>query len=72
MTEAATQPAPRTLPSTPRHDGRVIAVMPAYNAGTTLERTVADIPAGSVDQVILVDDGSANPPIPCKSCVEML
>ncbi len=32
--------------------------MPAYNAASTLERTVADIPKGSVDEVILVDDGS--------------
>jgi glycosyltransferase involved in cell wall biosynthesis len=38
--------------------GRVIAVMPAYNAGATLERTVADLPAGVVDEVILVDDCS--------------
>ena len=37
---------------------RVIVVMPAYNAETTLERTVADIPEGSVDEVILVDDCS--------------
>jgi glycosyltransferase involved in cell wall biosynthesis len=32
--------------------------MPAYNAEKTLERTVADIPPGSVDQIILVDDCS--------------
>jgi glycosyltransferase involved in cell wall biosynthesis len=32
--------------------------MPAYNAELTLPRTVADIPAGSVDEVILVDDCS--------------
>lgn len=38
--------------------GRVIAVMPAYNAASTLERTVADIPAGAVDEIILVDDCS--------------
>jgi glycosyltransferase involved in cell wall biosynthesis len=36
----------------------VIAVMPAYNAALTLERTIADIPPGSVDQVIVVDDCS--------------
>ncbi len=34
--------------------------MPAYNAARTLERTVADIPPGSVDEIILVDDGSAD------------
>ena len=32
--------------------------MPAYNAALTLERTVADLPAGAVDEVILVDDCS--------------
>ena len=32
--------------------------MPAYNAARTLERTYADIPAGVVDHVILVDDVS--------------
>jgi glycosyltransferase involved in cell wall biosynthesis len=38
--------------------GRTIAVMPAYNAALTVRRTVADIPPGSVDQIILVDDCS--------------
>jgi glycosyltransferase involved in cell wall biosynthesis len=38
--------------------GRTIAVMPAYNAASTLHRTVGDIPSGSVDQIILVDDCS--------------
>src|ERR671924_539878 len=37
---------------------RVMAVMPAYNAGSTLERTLADIPPGSVDEILLVDDAS--------------
>jgi len=32
--------------------------MPAYNAATTLARTIADIPHGAVDEVILVDDCS--------------
>ena len=32
--------------------------MPAYNAAATLRQTVADIPAGSVSEVVLVDDGS--------------
>lgn len=44
--------------SKPNSRGKTIAVMPAYNAARTLERTVADIPAGSVDEVILVDDCS--------------
>jgi glycosyltransferase involved in cell wall biosynthesis len=37
---------------------KVIVVMPAYNAEKTLARTVADIPPGCVDQIILVDDCS--------------
>jgi glycosyltransferase involved in cell wall biosynthesis len=37
---------------------KVIAVMPAYNAERTLAATLADIPAGSVDEILLVDDGS--------------
>ena len=46
------------LSSSPVSPGKTIAVMPAYNAAATLEKTVADIPAGSVDEIILVDDGS--------------
>jgi glycosyltransferase involved in cell wall biosynthesis len=38
--------------------GKVIIVMPAYNASATLEKTFMDIPSGIADQVILVDDGS--------------
>lgn len=38
--------------------GKVVAVMPAYNAAQTLERTVADIPPGTVDEIVLVDDCS--------------
>jgi glycosyltransferase involved in cell wall biosynthesis len=37
---------------------KVIAVLPAYNAEHTLTATLTDVPAGSVDEVILVDDGS--------------
>ncbi len=36
----------------------VIVVMPAYNAEKTVARTVADIPPGSVNAIILVDDCS--------------
>src|SRR5436190_18308307 len=42
----------------PKRTARVIAVMPAYNAEKTLASTLADMPAGCVDEVILVDDGS--------------
>lgn len=37
---------------------RVIITMPAYRAEATLERTVADIPEGIADELILVDDAS--------------
>lgn len=37
---------------------KVIVVMPAYNAAKTLEKTYLDIPKGTVDEVILVDDVS--------------
>jgi glycosyltransferase involved in cell wall biosynthesis len=37
---------------------KVIAVMPAYNAESTVEKTYRDIPPGSVDELILVDDCS--------------
>ncbi len=32
--------------------------MPAYNAALTLRKTVGDIPPGTVDEIILVDDAS--------------
>ncbi|HBL51794.1 MAG: glycosyl transferase family 2 [Candidatus Blackburnbacteria bacterium RIFCSPHIGHO2_02_FULL_39_13] len=38
----------------------VIAVMPAYNAAKTIKKTYKDIPSGTVDKVIVVDDGSAD------------
>jgi glycosyltransferase involved in cell wall biosynthesis len=37
---------------------RVMVVLPAYNAARTLERTVAEIPKGVVDEILLVDDAS--------------
>lgn len=39
---------------------KVIAVLPAYNAALTLKKTINDIPVGSVDEIILVDDGSSD------------
>jgi glycosyltransferase involved in cell wall biosynthesis len=44
----------------PKRKHRVVAVMPAYNAERTLAATLADVPAGAVDEVILVDDGSTD------------
>jgi glycosyltransferase involved in cell wall biosynthesis len=40
------------------HDKRLVVVMPAYNAERTIAQTLAEIPAGFVDEVILVDDAS--------------
>ena len=41
-----------------KREHKVIAVLPAYNAATTLAATIADFPAGSVDEILLVDDCS--------------
>jgi glycosyltransferase involved in cell wall biosynthesis len=43
---------------TPQRQHRIIAVLPAYNAELTLAATLADVPTGALDEVILVDDGS--------------
>jgi glycosyltransferase involved in cell wall biosynthesis len=40
--------------------GKVIVVMPAYNAESTLEKTFRAIPHTSVDEVILTDDHSSD------------
>jgi glycosyltransferase involved in cell wall biosynthesis len=37
---------------------RVMVVLPAYNAARTLGRTIAEIPAAIVDDILLVDDAS--------------
>lgn len=42
------------------HGKKVVVVMPAYNAASTLEKTHAEIPLEFVDEVILVDDASAD------------
>ncbi len=39
---------------------KIIVVLPAYNAGKTLVRTVAEIPREIVDEILLVDDASAD------------
>jgi glycosyltransferase involved in cell wall biosynthesis len=39
-------------------DKRIVVVLPAYNAGKTLEQTYKEIPFDIVDDVILVDDAS--------------
>jgi glycosyltransferase involved in cell wall biosynthesis len=42
----------------PKREHKVMAVLPAYNAEKTLAATLADFPVGSVDEILLVDDGS--------------
>jgi glycosyltransferase involved in cell wall biosynthesis len=39
---------------------KVVVVLPAYNAGTTLQRTCKEIPADLVDEIILCDDASSD------------
>ena len=39
---------------------KIIVVMPAYNAAKTLKITYEAIPHQTVDQIILVDDGSTD------------
>ncbi|WP_240642140.1 glycosyltransferase family 2 protein [Nonlabens xiamenensis] len=42
------------------HRHKIIVVLPAYNAGRTLENTYKEIPFDIVDDVILVDDFSTD------------
>src|SRR5262245_42830923 len=46
----------REAPAKRKH--KIMAVMPAYNAERTLAATLADIPVGAIDEILLVDDGS--------------
>jgi glycosyltransferase involved in cell wall biosynthesis len=39
---------------------KVLVVMPAYNAEKTLDRTLAEVPPGVVDEFLLVDDASVD------------
>ncbi|MBW1769232.1 MAG: glycosyltransferase family 2 protein [Deltaproteobacteria bacterium] len=39
---------------------KIIVVLPAFNAERTLEQTYRDIPHDVVDEILLVDDGSAD------------
>jgi glycosyltransferase involved in cell wall biosynthesis len=48
---------------------KVVVVMPAYNAGQTLEKTLADVPEGIIDDYLLVDDASKDNTI--EECVRL-
>ncbi len=39
---------------------KIVVVLPAYHAARTLERTIADLPHGVVDETLLVDDASSD------------
>jgi len=60
MTLEQTETLDNQKPGEQRPRGKTIAVMPAYNAATTLKQTVDDIPEGAVDEIILVDDCSSD------------
>lgn len=44
----------------PDRKTKIIAVLPAYNAEKTLEKTLADIPRADIDEILLVDDASTD------------
>ena len=63
LRESAQNARPRVLYGRPvqaREDTRIAIVMPALNAARTLERTVAAIPDGWADDLVLVDDKSTD------------
>src|SRR5262249_12498818 len=59
MTEVAMAETPQAqTPQAETRRGRVVIVMPAYNAAKTLEDTFRKIPAGYYDEIVVVDDHS--------------
>lgn len=50
----------RTIEAPEAHPQRTVVVMPAYNAASTLKRTLDDLPKHLVDEIILVDDCSTD------------
>ena len=51
-------PEVTAIPDPPSGRGRVVVVMPAYNASKTLVKTIADIPQEWAEHIVLVDDCS--------------
>ncbi len=39
---------------------KIVVVLPAYNAGLTLKKTIGEIPKDIVDEIVLVDDNSTD------------
>src|SRR5262245_22878804 len=52
--DAAHDPGPSMSPSHVNTPMKVVVVLPAYNAAKTLERTCAEIPSQTVDEILLV------------------
>ena len=50
---------------------RIIVVMPAFNAARTLERTYRELPLDLVDEVLLVDDRSADNTVQVSQALEV-
>lgn len=61
MSESVATPEVEVAPSpSAGSKPRVVVVMPAYNAGRTLQMTYLELPHDRVDHVILVDDASSD------------
>lgn len=43
-----------------KNNKKIITVLPAYNAEKTLKQTLDEIPRDWIDEIILVDDASAD------------
>jgi glycosyltransferase involved in cell wall biosynthesis len=54
----AQEETPAAAPSAARQGGKVVIVMPAYNAARTIAETVRAIPEGYYDEIVVVDDHS--------------
>ncbi len=53
-------------------DSKVVVVMPAYNAGSTLRQTVADLDRRIVDRIVLVDDASRDETVAVAQELDLL
>lgn len=66
---------PDDIPSQPKmanNEPKIVVVMPAFNAAKTLEMTYRDIPRGSIDAIILVDDHSSDKTVEVAKSLNLL